>query len=183
MPAVVSTLEILFVRGPRMGLRIRGCWICIFGAPRFSVQRPQNPYLEGFRSDLGRPQRRSNDHSRTVSNATLADATWVFLIFCLILFSMVGVPANKKSAFTKAASIPARQQTECRDPKLFGFLFRRCPPSWMYFPIFRAQHESGKFAKAAFGTLWHRSNAPFSEIWFCASLWGSQASRDRVESP
>ena len=31
------------VRGPRMGRWIRGRWICVFGAPRFSVQRPQNP--------------------------------------------------------------------------------------------------------------------------------------------
>ena len=41
------------IRGPRMGRWIRGRWICVFGAPRFSVQRPPNPYFEGFRSDLG----------------------------------------------------------------------------------------------------------------------------------
>ena len=39
---------------------IRGRWICVFGAPRFSVQRPKNPYFEGFRSDVaqksGAPQ-------------------------------------------------------------------------------------------------------------------------------
>ena len=41
------------VRGPRMGCWICGRWICVFGALRFSVRRPQNPYFEGFRSDLG----------------------------------------------------------------------------------------------------------------------------------
>ena len=40
-------------RGSRMGRWIRGRWICVFGAPRSSVQRPPNPYFKGFWSDLG----------------------------------------------------------------------------------------------------------------------------------
>ena len=62
------------------------------------------------------------------------------LNFLFNLFSMVGAPAKKKSAFAKAASIPARRQSENADPRLFGFIFRRRPPSRRFFPIFRAQH-------------------------------------------
>ena len=40
----------------------------------------------------------------------------------------MGAPAKKKSAFTKAASIPARHQSDNTDPRLFGFIFRRSPP-------------------------------------------------------
>ena len=36
---------------------------------------------------------------------------------------MVGAPAKKKSAFAKAASIPARRQSENAGPRLFGFFF------------------------------------------------------------
>ena len=49
---------------------------------------------------------------------------------------MVGTPAEKKSTFTTAASMPARQQSENTDPRLFGFIFRRCPPISNIFPIF-----------------------------------------------
>ena len=35
-----------------VGCWIRGRWICVFGAPRFSAQRLQNPCFEGFWSDL-----------------------------------------------------------------------------------------------------------------------------------
>ena len=34
-----------------------------------------------------------------------------------------GYTCEKKSAFTEAASIPARQQSENTDPRLFGFIF------------------------------------------------------------
>ena len=36
----------IFIRGPRMGRWIRRRWVCVFGAPRFSVQRPENPSFE-----------------------------------------------------------------------------------------------------------------------------------------
>ena len=56
-----------------MGSWIRGRWVCIFGAPRFSVQRPQNPHVKGFGAiwgkNLGRPKRRSSNHG---SNAPLS---------------------------------------------------------------------------------------------------------------
>ena len=40
---------------------------------------------------------------------------------------MVGAPLNKKCAFTKAASIHARRQSENSGLRQFGFVFRRCP--------------------------------------------------------
>ena len=49
---------------------------------------------------------------------------------------MVGALAKKKSAFAKAASIPARQQSENAGPRLFGLLSTKAA-----------------FAKAAFDTL------------------------------
>ena len=49
-------------------------------------------------------------------------------------------------AFTKAASIPARRQSENAGPRLFGFIFRRCPPSRIYFPIFlKLSTKAAKF--------------------------------------
>ena len=45
---------------------------------------------------------------------------------------MVGAPAKKKSAFAKAASIPAWRQSENAGPRLLGFIFRRCPPSRIF---------------------------------------------------
>ena len=38
---------------------------------------------------------RNTLRARTVSDATLADATLVLAIFCSMLFSMVGAPAEK----------------------------------------------------------------------------------------
>ena len=55
-------------------------------------------------------------------------------------------------AFTKAASIPAWRQSENAGPRLFGFIFRRCPPSRIYFPILKLSPKAA-FAKAAFDTL------------------------------
>ena len=89
---------------------------------------------------------------RTVSNATLADATLEFLIFCSIFFWMVGAPAKKKSAFAKAASIPARRHSENAGPRLFGFVFRRCPLSRIFFQFFELSTKAAS-TKAAFDTL------------------------------
>ena len=47
---------------------------------------------------------------------------------------MVGAPAKKKSAFTKAASIPARQQNENTDPRIPGFIFGPHPQYGWDFP-------------------------------------------------
>ena len=67
---------------------------------------------------------------RTVSNTTLARRHLSVWIFCSILFSMGGAPAKKESAFTKAAYIPARRQSENAEPRLFGFILRRCTQSF-----------------------------------------------------
>ena len=74
------------------------------------------------------------------------------LIFCSISFSMVGAPAKKKSAFAKAASIPAKRQSENAGPRLFGFIFRCCPPSRIFFQFLELSTKAA-FAKAAFDTL------------------------------
>ena len=50
----------------------------------------------------------------------------------LLLFLMMGAPAKTKCALAKAASIPACRQSESAGPSLFGFIFRRCPPSWIW---------------------------------------------------
>ena len=50
------------------------------------------------------------------------------LSFCSILFSMVAALAKKKSAFTKAASIPAWRQSENAGPRLFWIYFSALPP-------------------------------------------------------
>ena len=42
----------------------------------------------------------------------------------------------------KAASVPARRQSETHGPRLFGFIFRRCPPSQIFFPSFRARFST-----------------------------------------
>ena len=63
-----------------------------------------------------------------------------------------GYTCEKKSAFTKAASIPARQQSENADPRLFGFIFRRCP-HLEYSSQFFELSTKATFAKAAFDTL------------------------------
>ena len=47
-----------------------------------------------------------------------------------------GCTCEKKSAFTKAASIPARRQSENAGPRLFGFIFRCCPPSRIFFAMY-----------------------------------------------
>ena len=42
----------------------------------------------------------------------------------------MGAPVKKKSAFTKAASIPAQQQSENTDPRISGLIFSTLrPPS------------------------------------------------------
>ena len=51
-----------YLWGPSMRRWIRGRWICLFGAPWFSLQRPPNPCLEGFQSDLG--QKSSAPHTQ-----------------------------------------------------------------------------------------------------------------------
>ena len=67
---------------------------------------------------------------------------------------MVGAPAKKESAFAKAASLPVRRQSENAGPRLFGFIFRRCPPSrrCFFFQFFELSTKAA-FAKAAFDTL------------------------------
>ena len=101
--------------------------------------------------------------NRTVSNA-LADTTLVFWIFCSMLFSMVGAPANKKSTFAKAASIP-RWQSENAGPRVFGFIFGRCPPSRIFFQFFELSTKAA-FAKAAFGTLQKKTSGRKTSAWF-----------------
>ena len=69
----------------------------------------------------------SKNKFRTVSNATLARHPLSVRIYCSILSSM-GVHLRKEnSAFTKAASIPARRQSENAGPRLFGFIFDAGP--------------------------------------------------------
>ena len=52
-----------------------------------------------------------------------------------------GLHLRKESyAFTKAASIPARRQSENAGPRLLLIYFSTLPPISNIFPIFRAQH-------------------------------------------
>ena len=78
--------------------------------------------------------------SRTASNAALAKRYLSVCTSCSTLFSMGGTPAKRQLVFTAAASIPARRQSEIADPRLFGFIFRHCPPSRIFFQILQAQH-------------------------------------------
>ena len=66
---------------------------------------------------------------------------------------MVGAPANKKSTFTKAASIPARQQTGMYRPEAFlDLFFEAAPHLENNFQFFELSTKTA-FAKAAFDTL------------------------------
>ena len=70
-----------------------------------------------------------------------------------MLFSMVGAPAKRKCALTKAASIPARRQSENACPRLFGFIsYFDDAPHLEYFSNFELNTKAA-FAKAAFDTL------------------------------
>ena len=114
--------------------------------------------------------------NQTVSNATLVDATLVFWIFCSILFSTVGAPAKKKSAFAKkkAASMPARRQSENAGPTVFGFIFRCCPPSRIFFQFFELSTKAA-FAKAAFDTLQQKSENRPNRLLGQFASWGISA--------
>ena len=48
---------------------------------------------------------------------------------------------KENCAFTKAASTAAWRQGENAGPRLFGFIFCRCPPPRIFVPLFRAQHD------------------------------------------
>ena len=96
----------------------------------------------------------------------------MFSIFCSILFSRVGAPAKKKSAFAKAASIPARRQSENAGPRLFGFFFDAAT-HLEYFSNFFELSTKAAFAKAAFDTL--RILVGFVGDKFGESLGGGQA--------
>ena len=72
----------------------------------------------------------------TVSNATLARRHFIVCIFCSFLFSMGVRPRKEICAVTKAASIPARRQSENAGPRLFWIYFSLLPPSRIFFPIF-----------------------------------------------
>ena len=66
---------------------------------------------------------------------------------------MVGAPAKKKPAFAKAASIPARRQSENAGPRLFWIYSSMLPPiSNIFFRFFELSTKAA-FAKAAFDTL------------------------------
>ena len=47
--------------------------------------------------------------------------------------------ASLRSALQRCGAL-RQQQSENAGPRFFGFVFRRCPPPWIFFPIFRAQH-------------------------------------------
>ena len=65
---------------------------------------------------------------------------------------MVAALAKKKSAFAKAASIPAWQQSENAGPRLLDLFFDAAPPFLKILPIFELSTKAA-FAKAAFDTL------------------------------
>ena len=65
---------------------------------------------------------------------------------------MVGAPAKTKCTLTKAASIPARRQSENTGPRILGFIFRRRPHLEFFFQFFELNTKAA-FAKAAFDTL------------------------------
>ena len=81
-----------------------------------------------------RPNKMAYRKFRTVSNATLARRHLSVWMFYSILFSM-GVQLRKGNCAFKAASIPARRQSEHASPRLFGFIFRRCPPISIFFQV------------------------------------------------
>ena len=65
-----------------------------------------------------------------------ASSSLVLWIFCSILFSMVGAPANKKSTFAKAASIPVRWQSENAGPRVLDLFFDVAPHLEYVFQFF-----------------------------------------------
>ena len=75
---------------------------------------------------------------------------------------MVAALANKKSAFAKAASLPAWQQSENAGPRLLDLLFDAAPHLEDFFQFFELSTKAA-FAKAAFDTL--RIEACFCKIW------------------
>ena len=70
---------------------------------------------------------------------------------------MGGAPAKKKSAFTKAASSPARQKSENVTQGFWDFFFDAAPRLEYVFQLFELSTEAS-FAKAAFDTLHEKSN-------------------------
>ena len=59
---------------------------------------------------------------------------------------------KENCAFAKAASIPARRQSEDAGPRIFGLILRHCPPSRIFFQIFEHSTKVA-FAKTAFDSL------------------------------
>ena len=65
----------------------------------------------------------------TVSNVTLADAT-------------LGAPPKDKSAFTKAAYLPTRQQSENTDPRILDLFFDAAPILSIVYQIFELRTQA-----------------------------------------
>ena len=84
---------------------------------------------------------------RDILLATMISDSVVFL--CNFIFDGGGAPAKRNCAFTEAASIPARRESENAGPRLFGLTFRRCPPSRTFSPFFELSTKAA-FAKADF---------------------------------
>ena len=62
---------------------------------------------------------------------------------------MVGAPAKNKSAFAKAASIPARRQSEMLAQGFLELFFDAAPHLEYFFQFFELSTKAA-FAKAAF---------------------------------
>ena len=112
----------------------------------------------------------------TVSNATLADATLVFWVFCSIIFSMAGAPAKKKSVFAKRHLFLHSERVKMLAQGLFGFVFRRCPPSRIFFQFFELSTKAA-FAKAA---PWKPMPPKFGGWRFTPWIWGVKRQKSLV---